>query len=412
MESVCVCVFLYLSFVCWFDLGRMRGSWAVAGAWGYLAWVAAGAAAAPVLGTRVPSAEELTPIRDIQYTQYAAQRGELVEECYSSMMVGQEVVIWGTVTARTETSLYVQEASAEWAGVEVYLGSGSGGFNVYCPPGSGACVAGDVIYVNGVVQEYFGMTRIKLLEAATPFLTVMTQSTGANATAGSTGTTMVPIKVSTGLLGGEDAWRKGVGCHRDGELYEGALVKLNNVVIQQREFNSYGEILVDDGTGPCWIENDLLNTDTFFTNALQGNADFESRGLLGVFVEQIVGVVKFSALPVQPDKYEVKYEVVPRTTNDITLDANAIRGRLYDYSAPAPPEDLTAWKTDRDTAFAVGLTLGILLICVVWGMCWLRECYAQKSREAYLQGEKDGLRGGGVDIENPRDWQRSHNGRP
>jgi len=81
------------------------------------------------------------------------------------------------------------------------------------------------------------------------------------------------------------------------------------------------------------------------------------------------------------------------------------------YSAPAPARDLDEWKTDRDTAFAVGLSLGIFLICFVWGLCWLRECYAQRSREAYLQGEKDGLRGGGVDVENPRDWQRSHNGR-
>jgi len=389
----------------------MVGERAFLPVWALGVWVAqwmVSPAAAQVLGTRVPADSELTPIRAIQYTQFAAQLGELADECYSSKLVGQEVIIKATVTARTDTSLFVQEASSEWAAVEVYFGAGAGGFDTFCPPvgNQRMCIPGDVIYVNGVVREYFGMTRVKVQEANIPFLTVMTQSVGANATLGSTGTTLVPITVTTGLLGGPNRWLKGAGCNRDGELYEGSLVKISNVIIQEKEFDKWGQILIDDGTGPCVMENDLLNTDAFFANALANNAELASEGLRGVFVQQIVGVVQYSAADGVP-----KFEVVPRTTDDIVLDADAIRGTLYDYSAPAPPPDLDAWKAERDVAFAVGLSAGILVMCGFVGLCWIRECYAERSLNAYLKGEQDGLRAaGGVDIENTRDWERNHNG--
>ena len=92
----------------------------------------------------------------------------------------------------------------------------------------------------GEVVEYYGLTEIKV-EADDPDHSVVIVD--------SAPVTMVPYETTTGAIG--------EGCNADGESHEGLLVTVRNVQLLS-EANNWGEITIDDGSGPSQLEDGLL----------------------------------------------------------------------------------------------------------------------------------------------------------
>ncbi|MBN1541516.1 T9SS type A sorting domain-containing protein [candidate division KSB1 bacterium] len=156
---------------------------------------------------------QVTPIRDIQYTEDASG---------DSPLKGQSVTISGIVTAEPyafgNSYYFVQDANAPWSGIKVY-------------DRNRQVAEGDSVTLTGSISEYYGTTQISNL---TDFTIEAEGVFG-----------IEPLDVTTGEIatGGTMA-----------EAYEGCLVRVRNVTITDPDLG-YGEWAVDDGSGPCRVDD-------------------------------------------------------------------------------------------------------------------------------------------------------------
>ncbi len=198
-------------------------------------------------------------IYDIQYT---ANQGDY---CYESDYSGTCVRTTGTVTAESPdyNNFYIQdENSNSYAGIYVHNYQASGSVPTL----------GQNITITAMVNEYYSLTQ--LIDAA-------------SSTINSSGNSVTPTNISTGDL---------VGCSENGEMVEGMLVKIENVIVTSPS-NEFGEWYVDDGTGPCKIDDKLFDGTWIDPSSSQ---EFQS----------IMGVVDYA--------YS-EFSIFPRTMSDIVL---------------------------------------------------------------------------------------------
>lgn len=165
-------------------------------------------------------------IRDIQFTPYFNGR---------SGYVGDTVTVTGIVTASAANTnlgyVYIQQAGqTEWGGIWVSAGSLITGFNV-----------GDQISVTGVVEEYFGLTRLANVSAANLI---------------QTGAAPAPVVVDPAQFSTYDF----AAC----EKYESMLVKLQNPISGQNLFvvDSNADAATGRNNGEYRIGGDVLDPNT------------------------------------------------------------------------------------------------------------------------------------------------------
>ncbi len=177
----------------------------------------------------VHAPESLTPIYDIQYT--ADPSGD-------SPLLGQTVTIGGIVTAEfwggsSNRNFYVQDEEAPYCGVVVFEYGGWDSFELHNSLGEvvESLAEGDSVVVTGVVDEYYGKTEIVDVTEVIVY--------------GPAGRTIEPLVVTPGqiMTGGTDA-----------EAYEGVLVSVNNVTIDNNDLG-YGEWSVSDGTNSVRVDD-------------------------------------------------------------------------------------------------------------------------------------------------------------
>ena len=109
---------------------------------------------------------------------------------------------------------------------------------------------------------------------------------------------LAPLVVKTGDVGS--------GCNALGEQYEGLLVRLKGVTIQT-EPDEHGQLVVDDGSGPTRLDDEIFDTDGYLLSVLGGE-------LKGQHLDSITGVVRFA--------YGV-YALHPRDRYDVDVDGQA-----------------------------------------------------------------------------------------
>ncbi len=138
----------------------------------------------------------------------------------SSPYVGDTVITTGIVTAAFSGYGYtIQERSGgPWSGVLVYTG---GSFYV------DTLGVGDSLVVLGIVQEFYGMTEIKV------------QSVGYLQKVASVAP-LAPVQIATDSV--------------NQEKWEGVYVRVDSAACTNPDLG-YGEWEVDDGTGPCRVDD-------------------------------------------------------------------------------------------------------------------------------------------------------------
>ena len=259
--------------------------------------VISGTTAAP------PSAPYVIPVLPLYNISFVS---EDTNACETSHYDGLEVTTHGYVSAVAAVGFYMQQelTGTPFGGMWVYYQAG------YREPLDTLAV-GDYVEVTSVVEEYYDLTELNTPSS----LTVL-----------SSGHTLVPLDIQTGDLGMDN-------CTRSAEQYEGLLVKVSGVTIMS-EPNQYGEIEIDDGSGPTELEDDILNTDLHFTDRVAGD-------LIGTFVDSITGVVRFAY---------GSFEIHPRAEDDIVFNATAEPGDipvLSIYNLSYVSEDTDACETSH-----------------------------------------------------------------
>ena len=154
-------------------------------------------------------------IYDIQYTTVQG------DYCYESASVGQYAITTGIVTAVVpgNPTFYIQDFTSDtYAGIYIFD-------NSFTP------VVGDEVTVSGTVNEYYSFTQLIDLTSYT---------------VNSSGNEITAKDITTGELAN--------GCTESGESLEGMLVRVSNVEITQVDL-TYNEWYVDDGSGPCQIDD-------------------------------------------------------------------------------------------------------------------------------------------------------------
>ena len=233
----------------------------------------------PASAGGAPPSPASPPIPLMTIYQISYDASHTATSCAPSAFVSNVVRTRGYVSAVDTDGFYMQEytTASPFTGMFVYTtSSGSGLF--------GRDV-GQYVEVVGTVVEYYSLTEI---------------STVVSVTVISTGHTLTPVVTTTGTLG--------TSCNIAGEAYEGSLVTLRNVTIVSTP-TQYGEITIDDGSGPTQLENDLLNTVVHFADQYP----------VGSVIFEITGVIRFAY---------GSFEIHPRIAADIVFVAP---------SPPAPP---------------------------------------------------------------------------
>ncbi len=154
--------------------------------------------------------EALTPY-EVQYTPYASG---------NSPYEGYEVTISGICTADTQfyNAYYIQADAGPWQGIMVYDDS-------FTP------LMGDELQVSGTVQEYYELTQIgdvtdvQVISSGNPIPD--------------------PILLSTVDFGPDTP---------GSEQYEGVLLRFEEAMITDVDLG-YGEWRMDDGSGPCHVDD-------------------------------------------------------------------------------------------------------------------------------------------------------------
>ncbi len=191
--------------------------------------------------------QEITPIRDIQYTE---------DESGDSPFIDQEVTISGIITAEAYafggSKYWVQDSAGAWNGVMVY-------------DDVNKAAEGDSVTLTGTVTEYYNLTEI----------TDVTEFTIEDSAVFG----IEPTLVTTGEIGTGGSMA---------EAYEGCLIQVTDLNITNADLG-YGEWEVDDGSGTCRVDD---AADYYFNPA-----DYTDVG-----VQSITGVMdySFSERKIQP----------------------------------------------------------------------------------------------------------------
>lgn len=192
----------------------------------------------------VHAPESLTAIYDIQFT---------TDPSGDSPLLGQTVTIGGIVTAEfwggsSNRNFYVQDEEAPYCGIVVFEYDGWDNFELQNSLGEvvESLAEGDSVVVTGVIEEYYGKTEIMDVTDVVVY--------------GQAGRTIEPLVVTPDqiMTGGTDT-----------EAYEGVLVSVNNVTIDEPDLG-YGEWSVSDGTNSVRIDD---NWDYFFWPETGQNLD-------------------------------------------------------------------------------------------------------------------------------------------
>ena len=229
---------------------------------------------------------EVIPIAQVQKTP-DGQEGD-------SPLKGQVVTLKGVVTGVSKYGYFIQDADSAWSGVYVY---DSGHLS--------QVKMSDQVLITGTVDEYNGKTEIKDITA----FSVVSQNVAQPK----------PVSIKTGELAQEK--------------YEGVLVKVSAAQCTNTDLG-YGEWEVDDGSGPCRID-DLLYTG--FTPELGQKYN-------------ITGVCDYSY---------GNYKIEPRSEQEITLSTTAPVIEYLGVSTyvPQPNEDFTDTVKVTDNGTVVDVQL-------------------------------------------------------
>jgi len=176
------------------------------------------------------STQTVTSIYDIQFVSDPTTDD-------ASPLYGQTVIISGVVTAEfwgssSNRYLYVQDAEGPWNGVVCFEYNGWDTFNFVSSTGITNSVAeGDSVTVTGTVDEYYNLTEI------VDVTDVIVHGPAVNM--------ISPAVVTPGqiMTGGSDA-----------EAYEGCLVKVDNVAVDNADLGN-GEWSVTDGTNSLRVDD-------------------------------------------------------------------------------------------------------------------------------------------------------------
>ncbi len=189
------------------------------------------------------------------------------------LLLGQQVTVKGIITVATGTFSTTDN--------DVFVQDATGGVNVVkTGTQSPSLSVGDSVTVSGIVDHYFGLTRI-----GSPAITVE----------------------ATGLDEPEPAFITTGGVAADGEMYEGLLVRVEGAEITGGTWPAQGQdgsVTVDDGSGACTM---FIDRDTDIDGSDEPSAQID-----------IVGVVT-QYDPSFP--YHSGYRLVPRSTGDISSQA-------------------------------------------------------------------------------------------
>ena len=175
----------------------------------------------------LPSGSEVVDIFDIQYT---------TDPSGDSPMIGEEVTINGVVTAEfwgsDKKRIFVQDGEGPWTGILVYEAGGWDNIDIISPDGVVHSIAeGDNVMLTGTVTEYYGMTEITDVSSI--------------AALGPSAFDISHSVVSPGqiMTGGTEA-----------EAYEGCLVKVENVVVDNPDLGN-GEWSMTDGSNSVRVDD-------------------------------------------------------------------------------------------------------------------------------------------------------------
>jgi hypothetical protein len=169
---------------------------------------------------------QVTPIRDIQFTEDAGGDSPLVD---------QQVTVSGIITAEAYafgSKYWVQDAEGAWNGIMVY-------------DKNNKAAEGDSITLTATVTEYYNLTQ---LSDVTDFILEKEDVFSIN-----------PSVVTTVEIGTGGAMA---------EAYEGCLVSVENLTITDADLG-HGEWQVDDGSGPCRVDD---AADYYFDPAMYTDA--------------------------------------------------------------------------------------------------------------------------------------------
>ena len=215
--------------------------------------------------------------------------------CYVTAMMGQLVTVYGYVTGVDAYGFYMQDnmASALNEGLYVYAYAASFIVNR---------TVGERVMVTALVDEYYSLTELNLRTTTNPIVLSI-----------STGTTLTPLATTTGAIGSS--------CTASGEAHEGLLVSVTSVTITS-EANQYGEVSIDDGSGPTQLEDSILNTDAHLQALLN------STTISGTYIGMVTGVVRYAY---------GSFEIHPRTASDIFMGTAPPPAPPASPSPPGPP---------------------------------------------------------------------------
>ena len=180
--------------------------------------------------TVLPSAGTITSIYDIQYVSNPDSND-------ASPLDGQTVSISGIVTAEfwgssSNRYLYVQDAEGPWNGIVCFEYNGWDEFDFASAVGIVHSVAeGDSVTVTGTVDEYYGLTEI------VDVTEVVIHGPAENM--------ISPSVANPGQLMTDGT---------DSEAYEGCLVKVDNVSVDNADLGN-GEWSVTDGTNAMRVDD-------------------------------------------------------------------------------------------------------------------------------------------------------------
>ena len=209
-----------------------------------------------------------------------------------SPYVDSPVNTMGVVTGINEQGFYMQDGDGAWNGIWVYAGNISV---------DSSLALGDNVTVQGVVKEYYGLTEVEAVS-------VVINSSG--------NVLPNPSEISTGDFD---------------EAYEGVRVKFSLATCTALP-NSYGEWIVNDGSGEIYIDDKL----SVYNPDLQQSYDIVGIGDYNYNYKVQATDVSVASQPLYPvaiagDDQQVEYgDVVTLDGSSSFTETGIILGYLWD----------------------------------------------------------------------------------
>jgi hypothetical protein len=221
-------------------------------------------------------------IRDVQYTPYVNGRSPYLGAVLSlsGIMTGDTAHIsLAPATTGSTNAWYMQSGNQPWSGIWLTTS------DVAVQGLLGAIKNGDSITVTGTVQEQFDVTRLGNITA------VASRSTGNPEPE----PVVRPTSAFNVLPGVASA-----------EMYEGMLVRFNNVTVTSLNptYSDETEYSINDGSGPVVVQRSGRNS---YSNIAADSANGKTILKLGTRMSSITGFVYYSFN---------QYKFVPRTDAD------------------------------------------------------------------------------------------------